>query len=422
MKRGIISLISIGFLFSVLNFIMAFYFPNAYLIFYASTLIFLLILILYILIKRGRINKLITSIVLFGLYVLLNGILFKVMNWSTTFLYPDDIKQHSILKAKHEPYNWKEASVAHFISDTSSVNKIIEEHSKYWFSRSLLIIKNDTLILEKYFNGTNKDDAFNIMSVTKSFTSALIGIAINKGYIRNTQENLSEIFPEYFKAHKNSEKSAITIKQLLAMQAGYSFGFSGQEGYDWLKTILNHPLNYEPGKQFCYSEASSHILSEILLKSTKMKTEDFAEQFLFKPLGIHSTFWIKSPRGVNAGNWGLFITPRDMARFGNLYLHNGTIDNKQILPKAWIDFCFQNSSMNLERCDEIPFDNYGFHWWIKEISNTKTFSAVGKGGQLIMLVPDKSLIIVTTNSGNETDADLNTKQTLNTIEKLISLL
>lgn len=424
MKKRLVILVIVTLIFSVINIYAALKFSNSFLIYKASTILFIIILIQNILIKKERLNKLVTNLLVLILYIILNGIVFRIFNYSDTFLFPHNIKGVETIKTNRESYDWQTSKSNNYISDTLKLQSIIDKHSKFWFSRSLLIVKGDELIVEEYFNGKNKNDAFNIMSCTKSFISALVGIAIERGEIKDINEKISNIFPEYFKNNDHIDKSNITIKQLLTMQAGYPFGFSGDNGINWLNCILSEQLSYQPGDQFCYSAATSHVLSEILTKSTNRNAEEYANEVLFKPLGINAAYWIKSPNGVNAGNWGMFMTPRDMARFGYLYMKNGIIDNKTILSKSWIDLSFQDYSINKERCDKIPFDNYGFQWWFKNISSFKAISAVGFGGQLIMLIPEKSLIVVVTNSRYESaeKGDLNTMQTLSTIEEIIKLV
>jgi CubicO group peptidase (beta-lactamase class C family) len=173
---------------------------------------------------------------------------------------------------------------------------------------------------------------------------------------------------------------------------------------DWVKYILNSlGRNGHPG-EFQYSTAGAHLLSAIITRTTGMCAREFANERLFKPLGmreipdypmksfsLEDVFgkgvkgWIKDPQGNTAGGWGLTIPPRDMARFGFLYLNRGIWDGKQVVSKSWID---ESTKMNA--------NEYGYLWWLREDDNVSAYLALGSGGNLICCIPEKDLVVAVT--------------------------
>jgi CubicO group peptidase (beta-lactamase class C family) len=283
--------------------------------------------------------------------------------------------------------------------------------SHYGNINGVVIVRKGHIVFERYFNGCRPEDAHNVASVTKSFTSALIGIAIDSGFIQSVSQKVLSFFPEYVTNAGDIQKRTITIRHLLTMTAPMAWKKTDTSGYeplnrlrrqpDWVKFILDLlGRNGQLGK-FQYSTAGSHLLSAILTRTTGMCAREFANQRLFRPLGIREipdhemkTFlvddvfgkyvagWVKDPQGNTTGGWGLTITLRDMARFGFLYLNRGVWDNKQIISKEWID---ESTTMNSNK--------YGYLWWLKGEDSTLAFSALGSGGSVICCIPREGLVV-----------------------------
>ena len=194
---------------------------------------------------------------------------------------------------------------------------------------SLMIIRNDKIIFDAYFYPYAKGLQHDIASCTKSITSLLVGIAIDKGFIRDENELVKNYFPEIKSYSKNFQ--TLTIKDLLTMTSGLNCGSDNEEALfsglfrasDWPAYIFDIPSTNPPGKQFSYCSCNFYLLAEILYRSTKLSPEKFADKFLFKTMGINSFNWTKNNKGVNYG-WGdLALTPYDMAKIGLLLLNNG---------------------------------------------------------------------------------------------------
>jgi CubicO group peptidase (beta-lactamase class C family) len=260
---------------------------------------------------------------------------------------------------------------------------------------SFIISHNDIIVFEKYYNGSNESQSTNVQSVTKSVISALMGIALREGYIEGVDQRLSEFFPSYFPREDDARKNQLTLFHLLTMSAGLKWE-TDEPMYrsDPLEAILSQPLDLEPGKSFHYNSGLPHILSLLISQESGMTTREFAEQYLFDPLGINPTQW-ESVNGINNGCCELWLTPRDLLQLGQLYLHKGEWNGKQVIPEEWIT---ASTEFHIETDDD---KGYGYYWWLTTLSGYETFSALGWGGQFIHVVPDLNLVVVGTKNLSE---------------------
>jgi CubicO group peptidase (beta-lactamase class C family) len=259
---------------------------------------------------------------------------------------------------------------------------------------SLLIIRNGYLVNETYFGSYQQNTKHELYSVTKSFVSTLIGIALDKANIDRTDHRIVDFFPGRTFANSDPKKQNMTLEDVLTMRSGLDW----QEGdpvynamyrsRDWVKFVLDMPMVTTPGGQFNYCSGCSHLLSAILQQTTGMKTRDFAEQTLFKPLGISNATWESDTAGIPIGGWGLQLTPRDMAKLGYLYLRNGQWDGQQIVSSEWI----KNATQKHTGTDGSM--GYGYQWWT--YPSLAAYTALGRYGQTIFVIPDSDLVIVTT--------------------------
>jgi len=267
---------------------------------------------------------------------------------------------------------------------------------------SLLIIRNGYLVSETYFEPYRQDTKHELYSCTKSFISTLIGIAVDKGYIDRTDRRIVDFFSEQVFANLNAQKEAMTLEDLLTMRSGLDW----QEGdpvyremyqnSDWVKFVLDKPMAQPPGRLFNYCSGCSHLLSAILQQTTGMNTRDFAEQQLFKPLGISNANWDTAAGGIPIGGWGLQLTPRDMAKLGYLYLRDGKWEGQQVVSAKWVESATQ-------RHTETDGDlGYGYQWWT--YPSLEAYTALGRYGQTIFVIPESDLIVVTT-AGMEDNHD-----------------
>ena len=276
-------------------------------------------------------------------------------------------------------------------------------------TKSVVVIRNGNIVFEKYYSGTNTT-LHHLFSVTKSITSILVGIAIDKGYIKSINDTVLSFFPNKTFKNVDERKEKMTIFHLLTMTHGvqweeliYPYGDprnSFTQMYaqsDWVQWFLDLPMEHEPGTYFEYSTGASHVLSAIIQQATGMKTNKFAEKYLFNPLGINSSeiIWLSDRSGIYEGGRGLYLTTLDMAKIGLLYLNNGRWGDKQIVSKEWVEDSTKNHSPS-------PNDFYGYQWRI----HYNGYSALGYKGQRIYNVPSYNLsFIMTANLNNVYAAD-----------------
>jgi CubicO group peptidase (beta-lactamase class C family) len=260
---------------------------------------------------------------------------------------------------------------------------------------SLLVIRHGSIVKEKYFSPYSENASHALHSCTKSFVSALMGIAIDKGYLADTARLVLGFFPRSF-ALTDSRKRALTVDNLLTMSAGLGW-VEADETYqsldtlpdgDWVKYILDLPMVAEPGGRFDYSSGSSHLLGAIIQQASGKNLYDFARESLFRPLGIADPRWERDPDGLPVGGWGLHLSPRDMAKLGYLYLHEGLWEGKQVVPAAWVR---ESTRPHIKATGGW---SYGYQWWVDP--DVPLFAALGRYGQSIFVVPRLDLVVVFT--------------------------
>ena len=263
--------------------------------------------------------------------------------------------------------------------------------------RSMVVVRHGYIVYEEYFTQLYDQDSMHIIySCTKSVTSSLIGIALEQGYIHNTSQKLVNLLSDWTITNPDSRKNDITLEHLLTMTGGFEWSEGGaDDDYfhmrftdDWVQYVLDRPMAANPGAVFTYNTGGSHLLSAILNKTTGISASAFAEEYLFGPLGIDSYTWEMDPLGINNGGAGIALTPRNMAKFGLLYLNNGTWDGEQIVPEEWV---LRSLTPHVYLTTDL---SYGYQWWINTLDEIP--SARGYAGQFIYPVPEYDIVVVFT--------------------------
>jgi len=288
-------------------------------------------------------------------------------------------------------------------------------NAQYSNLNGIVIVHKGYIAFEKYYNNKGPDDMHHVASVTKSITSALIGIAIDSGSIKSVDEKVLDFFPEYISNAADVQKRGTAIRHLLTMTAPYPFQNWHEpldrmvRQPDWTKFTLDMLGQKGSLGTFKYSTSGAHLLSAILTCATGKCARAFANEHLFKPIGmkvipdyemdsfgLEEVFgsklkgWVHDPNGHSTGGWGLTLTLRDMARFGFLYLNDGIWDDKQIIAKTWIDASTAPQSKTLINNATAK---YGYLWWLYEEDGIFAYSAMGDGGNVICCIPEKDLIV-----------------------------
>ena len=287
--------------------------------------------------------------------------------------------------------------------DTNAFIKVNKDicSGKYGNIHSLLVIVDNKLVVEQYYNGWKKDRLHILASNTKSFNSFLIGVAIEQGSIINVDQRMLDFFPEYEYLEKDTLKNKITIKDLLTMTSGFQWdeqslpltdpnnmGRQMDLTDDWLKSALRLPMDTIPGTKYVYSGPNNIILSEIIKRTTGQNIAEFAEKYLFEPISIKEYSW-GAKNGIYDGGGGLKLKSRDITKYGLLHLNKGKWNDKEIVSEKWIEEIFTPYI-------EIKHPLYSCYQW--QMAETEfDFNAwfiPGNGGQIINIIPELDNVIV----------------------------
>ncbi|OAQ41950.1 hypothetical protein A5893_02195 [Pedobacter psychrophilus] len=298
------------------------------------------------------------------------------------------------------------ANVAKTVLDKNLLNEMMQKviDGQYPNVHSILIIKDGNLVFEEYFYEHDKNKLHELRSATKSFVSALTGIALDKGFIKSKDETILSYFPEYTIENNTDSKKKITIENLLTNQSGLDCDVSNPQSVgnettmtktdDWVKFTLNLPMLDSAGRIGMYCSGNPIILGKIIEKATKQTLSEFAKENLFNPLGIKNYVWNFKPDKSSVETFcQVYLTSRDMAKFGLLYLNKGIWNNNQIISKDWVE-------QSLKKHSVVQGVNYGYLWWNKylEADGVKyySFGAQGNGGQKIYVWKELNMVTVIT--------------------------
>jgi CubicO group peptidase (beta-lactamase class C family) len=270
---------------------------------------------------------------------------------------------------------------------------------------SLLIVKDGELVAEEYFNGGQLEQKALIQSATKSFTGALVGIAIDEGCLTSVDESMMTYFPELADRLDDPRKNDITVEQLLQFRAGYQWEESSPELLEMLyqgfrpSSLIDVPLVRDPGTGWDYSNLSTHLLSIATSRACDTDLLDFAKDRLFGPLGIEPGKWGQDWEGYRWGPGELHLRARDMARFGQLWLDDGVVDGEQVLPPSWIEDSwtpYTEGAWYSRVGHNFGRTAYGYQWWIIDAGTHTYYLAWGHGGQQIAVLPELDMVVVVT--------------------------
>ena len=296
-------------------------------------------------------------------------------------------------------FTWQISTPEELGLDGSMLNTAISQASSQGFINSLIVIRNGKIAVEEYFNGRSKESFQTVRSVSKSFLSALIGIAVNKG-ILHLDQKMIDSFPEHKSSVTDTNVNNITLQHLITMRSGIKgdeeFYFTFTQSSNWIKTIVQSQLEFQPGTHALYATAGTHLVSGMLTKSSGISTKSFAERYLFNKMGINVSDWSRDPQGIYFGGNDMFFTTRNMAVVGLLYLNNGNLNGKQILPTEWVYNSLQYSGGSNIVWGRLTEGGYGYMWWLGKVSGERVYFALGHGGQFVLCVPDYNLIAAVT--------------------------
>ncbi len=324
--------------------------------------------------------------------------------WTTSTAEKEGVNQLVIDSIHNEIKDGRYGLVNHFLVIRNG--KIIADYH-YNHDYESIMKKYDTTNYQYNYDHINWHPYYNqselhtLQSVTKSITSLLVGIAYDEGLINDIHSSILPYFSGFRIDSTDSLRSQISIEDLLLMQSGIQWD---EESYDeatnscvimeastdWIQYILNQPMDTIPGTVFEYNSGASVLLGKIVREATGKRIDKWAEEKLFKPLGITNYYWKETPKGEIDTEGGLYLTPHDLAKIGSLILNKGKWDNEQVISKSWIEKSIEPNEGFFEQI------KYGYQWLIPSHENgqAKIIAGNGYGDQYVMISPEHDLIVV----------------------------
>lgn len=305
--------------------------------------------------------------------------------------------------------SWETSSMENHDIDTTKMSLANQFAKNDTLARALLVIKDGYIVYENYYGDGGIEESTNLWSVTKSFASATVGLLMDDNNISSTYQLMTDLLPQY------PEFNDITLHHVLTQTTGLSWDESGQLWNDWILSddwvfaALERRRINVPGKKFYYSSGNSHFLSALVYYRTNITPGKLAQRRLFDPMGIefeplsehinynswhqytlplHQT-WRQDPKGIECASFGLYLTARDMAKFGFLYLNKGRWDNLQLISENWVETSTRDHVTNI-----YGRYSYGYQWYLTLVGDRPAFLASGFGGQMIGVVPSLDLVVV----------------------------
>lgn len=304
---------------------------------------------------------------------------------------------------------WQTSTLEAHSMDSVKMNLAHQFARNDELTRALLVIKDGYLVYENYYGDGGIDQSTNLWSVTKSLSSALVGILMDQNVVHSPDQLMADLMPDY------PDFNAISLHHVLTQTTGLSWAESGPLWVDWIlsddwvTSALAREQNYSPGEFFKYSSGNSHFLTSLVYYRAGVTPGKLAKEHLFDPMGIqfevmskpilYTTWdqyieplfqtWRQDPKGIETASFALYLTARDMAKFGFLYLNKGKWENQTLISEDWIELSTKDHETNI-----YGRYSYGYQWWITIVGGHPAFLASGYGGQIIGIVPSLDLVVV----------------------------
>jgi len=289
---------------------------------------------------------------------------------------------------------------------SQSIGEFVEAADKINTLHSFMIVRHGQVIAEGWWKPEAADKPHVLWSLSKSFNSTAVGLAIAEGKL-SLDDPVLKFFPADAPADPSDNLKAMKVRDLLTMTCGHDTEPKINNNAPTAKEFLAHPVPHQPGTHFKYNTFGSYMLSAIVAKTTGQTSLDFLKPRLFEPLGIENPQWDASPEGPSLGGYGLWLCTEDIAKFGQLYLQKGKWNGKQLLPEKWVE---QATSKQVPNDEEghagIGIDwkqGYGFQFWR---CTHNAFRGDGRAGQLCVVIPESDAVIAITADSNAFQTEL----------------
>jgi CubicO group peptidase (beta-lactamase class C family) len=267
---------------------------------------------------------------------------------------------------------------------------------------SVMILRRGHVLAEGWWAPYDAKTRHSLFSLSKSFTSTAVGIAIAEGKLKIDDEVL-KFFPDEAPANPSNNLKAMRVSDLLRMSTGNQTEPPRKPDESWVKTFLAHPVPFKPGTHFLYNTSATYMASAIVQKAAGETVLDYLKPRLFDPLGIEGQTWEKSPQGISTGGYGLSIRTEDIAKFGQLFLQKGSWNGKQLVPEAWVEAASARQTSNGSNPTSDWDQGYGYQFW----RSRHGYRGDGAFGQYCIVLPEQEAVIAITSGTRDMPSILN---------------
>lgn len=257
---------------------------------------------------------------------------------------------------------------------------------------SFMLLRDGHVLAEAWWSPESADKPHILWSLSKSFTSTAVGLAVEDGKL-SIDDFVLSFFPEKAPEKPSRNLAKMRVRDLLTMSTGHQTQPNLKEAHDWLGTFFAHEVPHRPGTHFQYNTPATFMQSAIVQRVTGQTVRDYLNERLFQPLGIETPTWDGSPEGISVGGYGLYLRTEDIAKFGQLYLQKGNWQGKQLVPSKWIDMATGKHMSNGSDPDSDWEQGYGFQFWR---CRHNAYRGDGKDGQFCIVMPDQNAVVVMT--------------------------
>jgi CubicO group peptidase (beta-lactamase class C family) len=268
---------------------------------------------------------------------------------------------------------------------------------------SFMLVRHGHVVAEGWWGPYSADSPHMLFSLSKSFTSTAVGLAVAEGKL-SIDDPILKFFPDDAPENPSANLKAMRISDLLRMSTGQQTEPARKPDEVWTKTFLKHPVPFKPGTHFLYNTSGTYMLSAAVQKATGPTVLDYLKPRLFDPLGIENPTWEKSPQGISTGGYGLSIRTEDIAKFGQLYLQKGMWNGKQLVPAAWVEAATTRQTSNGSNPKSDWDQGYGYQFWR---CRHGAYRGDGAFGQYCVVLPEQDAVIAITSGVRDMQAVLN---------------
>ncbi len=268
---------------------------------------------------------------------------------------------------------------------------------------SFMLVRHGRVVAEGWWTPYRAESRHSLYSLSKSFTSTAVGLAIAEGKLRLDDE-LLKFFPDDAPPEANNNLKGMRLRDLLRMSTGHQTEPPRTDDAPWTKSFLNHPVPFKPGTHFLYNTPATYMQSAMVQKATGQTVLEYLQPRLFEPLGIEGPTWEMSPQGISTGGYGLSVRTEDIAKFGQLYLQKGKWEGKQLVPAEWIEAATAAQTSNGSNPKSDWEQGYGYQFWR---CRHGAYRGDGAFGQFCIVMPEQDAVVAITSGVKDMQAILN---------------